>query len=110
MAGHRRGCGLVHKVVVPAGVTVVVPPIRGLRQDPGHPLTLVIEMLRGQHVSDYTVKGQQLFDPTAHAARPRPRARRRWPALRVAGRVGGLDARSSDTCPAWPAVAPAGTP
>lgn len=55
-----EGCGLVHKVVVPAGVTVVVPPIRGLRQDPGHPLTLVIEMLRGQHVSDYTVKADRL--------------------------------------------------
>ncbi len=55
-----EGCGLVHKVVVPAGVTVVVPPIRGLRRDPGHPLTLVIEMLRGQHVSDYTVKADRL--------------------------------------------------
>ncbi len=40
-----EGCGLVHKVVVPAGVTVVVPVIRGLRRDQGRPLTLVAEML-----------------------------------------------------------------
>lgn len=58
-----EGCGLVHKVVVPAGVTVVVPPIRGLRQDPGHPLTLVIEMLRGQHVTDYTVRRTGSLSP-----------------------------------------------
>ncbi len=40
-----EGCGLVHKVVVPAGVTVVVPVIRGLRRDQGRPLTLVAEMV-----------------------------------------------------------------
>ncbi len=55
-----EGCGLANRVVVPAGVTAVIPPLHGIVDQPGRPLVLVVEMLRGQHPSDYVAQTDRL--------------------------------------------------
>lgn len=55
-----EGCGLIQEVVVAAGVTAVIPPLRGVLDRPGQPVTLVVEMLRGQHADDYVAQSDRL--------------------------------------------------